>query len=74
MKDGMGDKFGMVIRSLSQFLSGLIIGFIKGWELSLVMLSVGPLLAISFAVMIKVDSCIVYLLREGHRHTETQVD
>nr|KAG5687075.1 hypothetical protein BaRGS_017093 [Batillaria attramentaria] len=50
----MGDKLGMVIRSFSQFLSGLIIGFIKGWELSLVMLSVSPLLAVSFAFMLKI--------------------
>ena len=55
IRAGIGDKCGMLIRSFSQFLSGLIIGFIKGWKLSLVMLSVSPLLAISFGFMIKVS-------------------
>ncbi|KAK7093853.1 ATP-dependent translocase ABCB1-like [Littorina saxatilis] len=58
VRDGMGDKFGMVIRSFAQFLSGLTIGFVKGWQLSLVMLSVGPLLAISFGFMIKLTTSL----------------
>ncbi|CAF1022109.1 unnamed protein product, partial [Didymodactylos carnosus] len=45
--DGIGDKIGSACQFLSAFLTGLILGFIKGWKLTLVVLSVSPLMFIA---------------------------
>uniref|UniRef100_A0A8C2CA81 ABC-type xenobiotic transporter n=1 Tax=Cyprinus carpio TaxID=7962 RepID=A0A8C2CA81_CYPCA len=50
INEGIGDKLGMLLQSLSTFLAGIIIGFVKGWKLTLVILAISPLLGIS-AVM-----------------------
>ncbi|KAF5907181.1 Multidrug resistance protein 1, partial [Clarias magur] len=47
-------KLGTFIQSMSTFLTGFIIGFIKGWKLTLVIISISPLLGISAAVINKV--------------------
>ncbi len=53
-QDGLGDKFAMVIQQLACFIAGLIIAFVKGWELSLVVLSTVPLMVICGAAMMMV--------------------
>ncbi|NWQ69564.1 MDR1 protein, partial [Neopipo cinnamomea] len=47
---GIGDKICIFLQFLTTFLAGIIIGFIYGWKLTLVVLSVSPLLAASAAV------------------------
>ncbi|XP_071416995.1 ATP-binding cassette sub-family B member 5 isoform X5 [Pithys albifrons albifrons] len=47
---GIGDKICIFLQFFTTFLSGIIIGFIHGWKLTLVILSVSPLLAASAAV------------------------
>ncbi|CAM9316144.1 unnamed protein product, partial [Ectocarpus sp. 13 AM-2016] len=47
VSQGMGIKLARLIQFMSMFVSGFTIGFVKGWELSLVMLSVVPPLAIA---------------------------
>ncbi|NWT79045.1 MDR1 protein, partial [Lanius ludovicianus] len=47
---GIGDKISIFLQFFSTFVSGLIIGFIYGWKLTLVVMSVSPLLAASAAV------------------------
>lgn len=49
INDGIGDKVGHLFQNLAIFAAGLIIGFIKGWQLTLVLLAVGPLVAMSSA-------------------------
>ncbi|XP_078519645.1 ATP-binding cassette sub-family B member 5-like isoform X3 [Lissotriton helveticus] len=49
INDGIGDKVGHLFQNLAIFAAGLIIGFVKGWQLSLVLLAVGPLVAMSSA-------------------------
>ncbi|XP_032091717.1 ATP-binding cassette sub-family B member 5 [Thamnophis elegans] len=44
---GIGDKIGLIIQEFSTFLMGIIIGFVYGWKLTLVILSVTPLIAVS---------------------------
>ena len=46
IKDGLSDKFGNALQYTSTFFAGIIIGFIKGWKLTLVVLSISPLLFI----------------------------
>uniref|UniRef100_A0A9J7Z4T4 ABC-type xenobiotic transporter n=1 Tax=Cyprinus carpio carpio TaxID=630221 RepID=A0A9J7Z4T4_CYPCA len=54
INEGIGDKLGMLLQSLSTFLAGIIIGFVKGWKLTLVILAISPLLGISAAIIGKV--------------------
>lgn len=54
INEGIGDKLGMLIQNLTTFIVGIIIGFAKGWKLTLVILAVSPLLGISAAVIGKV--------------------
>ncbi|NXC04269.1 MDR1 protein, partial [Orthonyx spaldingii] len=50
IREGIGDKISIFLQFFSTFVSGLIIGFIYGWKLTLVVMSVSPLLAGSAAV------------------------
>uniref|UniRef100_A0A7N8XL94 ATP-binding cassette, sub-family B (MDR/TAP), member 4 n=1 Tax=Mastacembelus armatus TaxID=205130 RepID=A0A7N8XL94_9TELE len=47
IQEGIGDKVGMLIQAFSTFFSSFIIGFSKGWKLTLVLLAVSPALGIS---------------------------
>ncbi|KAF8929098.1 Multidrug resistance protein 1 [Dissophora ornata] len=51
--DGLADKVGLVLSSLSTFVSGFIIAFIRGWRMSLVLLCAVPLMAAAGAFMAK---------------------
>jgi len=44
----------MLLQNLTTFFAGIIIGFVKGWKLTLVILAVSPLLGISAAIIAKV--------------------
>ena len=49
---GVGDKFGLTLQTGSMMLTGLIIAFYKSWLLTLVMLSISPLIFM----------CVVFLV------------
>ena len=49
----VGLKAGIYVQYVSTFFAGIIIGFIKGWRLTLVMLAVVPLLVLSGALSSK---------------------
>ncbi|KAG8552277.1 hypothetical protein GDO81_004465 [Engystomops pustulosus] len=51
--EGLGDKIAIFVQFFATFLSGIIIGFVNGWKLTLVILSVSPLLIVSTAVWTK---------------------
>ncbi|XP_065859874.1 ABC transporter B family member 11-like isoform X2 [Euphorbia lathyris] len=51
IQDAMGEKVGKYIQLLSTFIAGFVIAFIRGWLLTLVMLSSIPLLVIAGAVV-----------------------
>ena len=55
IQEGIGDKLGQFFQFMAQFLAGFIVGFVRGWELTLVIMSVVPLLAISAAVLMGVS-------------------
>nr|XP_048289551.1 multidrug resistance protein 2 isoform X3 [Myodes glareolus] len=54
INEGIGDKIGMFFHSITSFLAGFIVGFIRGWKLTLVILAVTPLLGLSSAMWAKV--------------------
>ncbi|CAH2057688.1 unnamed protein product [Thlaspi arvense] len=49
IQDAMGEKVGKAIQLLSTFVGGFVIAFIRGWLLTLVMLSSIPLLVMAGA-------------------------
>ncbi|ONK56031.1 uncharacterized protein A4U43_C10F3420 [Asparagus officinalis] len=51
IQDAMGEKVGKFLQLLSSFFGGFIVAFIQGWLLTLVMLTVIPLLVIAGAAM-----------------------
>ncbi|XP_077979292.1 ATP-dependent translocase ABCB1-like [Glandiceps talaboti] len=53
IKSGIGDKLGTFVQYFTAFLGGFVVGFIYGWELTLVILAVSPLLAVCAFLMTK---------------------
>eukprot|EP01018_Ginkgo_biloba_P025298 Gb_32125 [translate_table: standard] len=47
IQEAMGEKVGKFIQLISTFVGGFVVAFIKGWKLSLVMLSMIPLLVLA---------------------------
>uniref|UniRef100_A0A4W3KD68 ATP-binding cassette sub-family B member 5 n=1 Tax=Callorhinchus milii TaxID=7868 RepID=A0A4W3KD68_CALMI len=60
INEGIGDKIGLLFQYLTSFVGGVIIGFIKGWKLTLVMLAAGPALALSAMVWAKVSLTVSF--------------
>ncbi|NP_001265699.1 ATP-dependent translocase ABCB1 [Cavia porcellus] len=56
INEGIGDKIGLFFQSLATFLTGFIIGFTRGWKLTLVILAVSPVLGLSAAIWAKILS------------------
>nr|AEQ19307.1 p-glycoprotein [Brachionus orientalis]AEQ19309.1 p-glycoprotein [Brachionus orientalis] len=54
IKDAFGDKFGNAIQNVSTFIGGIVIGFVKGWKLTLVILSLSPLIFASAIMFTKI--------------------
>ncbi|XP_062322018.1 ATP-binding cassette, sub-family B (MDR/TAP), member 4 isoform X1 [Osmerus eperlanus] len=54
INEGIGDKVGMLLQSFTSFFTAFIIGFAKGWKLTLVILAVSPALGISAGLFSKV--------------------
>lgn len=55
LQEGIGEKVGMFIFFMTIFIASLINAFVHGWELTLVILSVFPLLGISTGIIAKVS-------------------
>ncbi|OQS03161.1 ATP-binding Cassette (ABC) Superfamily, partial [Thraustotheca clavata] len=53
IKEGMGEKLGETFRYICQFLAGYVIGFSKGWNVSLAMCAVMPFMALAMMFLIK---------------------
>uniref|UniRef100_A0A8C3RYG7 ABC-type xenobiotic transporter n=1 Tax=Chelydra serpentina TaxID=8475 RepID=A0A8C3RYG7_CHESE len=49
--EGIGDKICIFVQFFATFLGGIVTGFVYGWKLTLVILSVSPLLAASAAFL-----------------------
>ncbi|NXX90137.1 MDR1 protein, partial [Centropus bengalensis] len=56
INEGIGDKMGLLFQSLTTFIAGFVVGLIRGWKLTLVILAVSPLLGLSAALWAKVLS------------------
>uniref|UniRef100_A0A8C3RRY3 ATP binding cassette subfamily B member 4 n=1 Tax=Chelydra serpentina TaxID=8475 RepID=A0A8C3RRY3_CHESE len=56
INEGIGDKIGMLFQAIATFLTGFIVGFTRGWKLTLVILAVSPVLGLSAALWAKILS------------------
>ncbi|KAM9807166.1 ATP-dependent translocase ABCB1-like [Syngnathus typhle] len=54
IQEGIGDRIGMLIQSLSTFIASLIVGLSIGWKLAMVILGICPLLGLAAAIFSKV--------------------
>ena len=52
--DGISDGIGSLVNSLTTCIGGIILGIVIEWRLSLIVLSVTPVLAFIVATMSKV--------------------
>ncbi|CAG11904.1 unnamed protein product [Tetraodon nigroviridis] len=50
IQEGIGDKLGLLIQAYATFIISFIISFTVGWKLTLVILAVSPLVAITAAL------------------------
>ncbi|UJR17223.1 hypothetical protein I4U23_004118 [Adineta vaga] len=57
--DGIGEKLGLTIQFLSKFIIGMTIGFIYGWKMTLVILSLAPILWIVLLISSKMTSKVI---------------
>ncbi|EYC28974.1 hypothetical protein Y032_0007g3527 [Ancylostoma ceylanicum] len=56
IEDGIGDKIGMLARGVSMFIASAAFAFAFSWRITLVCVGVGPVSAITMAVMSKLSS------------------
>ncbi|KAJ7408592.1 Multidrug resistance protein 1A [Willisornis vidua] len=56
INEGIGDKVGLLIQQLTAFIAGFVVGLVRGWKLTLVILAVSPVLGLSAAIWAKVLS------------------
>ncbi|XP_040328698.1 ATP-dependent translocase ABCB1 isoform X2 [Herpailurus yagouaroundi] len=56
INEGIGDKIGMFFQSMATFFIGFIVGFTRGWKLTLVILAISPVLGLSAAIWAKILS------------------
>ncbi|XP_061918767.1 ATP-dependent translocase ABCB1-like isoform X1 [Entelurus aequoreus] len=50
IQEGIGDKVGMLLQSISTFIFSFVVGIRKGWKLTLVVLAICPLLGLTAAL------------------------
>ncbi|XP_032731931.1 phosphatidylcholine translocator ABCB4 isoform X2 [Lontra canadensis] len=56
ISEGIGDKVGMFFQAIATFFAGFIVGFVRGWKLTLVIMAISPILGLSAAVWAKILS------------------
>ncbi|XP_055276586.1 phosphatidylcholine translocator ABCB4 isoform X4 [Moschus berezovskii] len=56
ISEGIGDKVGMFFQAIATFFAGFIVGFIRGWKLTLVIMAISPILGLSTAIWAKILS------------------
>ncbi|XP_059477144.1 ATP-dependent translocase ABCB1-like isoform X2 [Neocloeon triangulifer] len=54
IREGLGSKFSMVVQYVSTFIAGLLVGIFVNWRLTLVILSVSPVLIGTSGYMAKI--------------------
>ena len=70
---GIGDKFAMLIQWVTTFIAGFVVGFIRGWQLALLLAFITPIMGVAGAVFFRVrGSCMIIMWRERQRERESE--
>lgn len=69
MKDGIGDKVADFLSLLARMIGCLIFALITGWKLTLVILSIAPLVILAFNLTIKLT--IKYTKKQIQAYAQT---
>ncbi|KAL6743950.1 hypothetical protein Aduo_016931 [Ancylostoma duodenale] len=56
IEDGIGDKIGMIARGVSMFIASAAYAFAFSWRITLVCVGIGPLSAVTMAIMSKLSA------------------
>ncbi|KHJ84657.1 hypothetical protein OESDEN_15627 [Oesophagostomum dentatum] len=56
IREGVGDKLGLLIRGFAMFFAALVLSFVTQWKLALFMFPVAPFSCICMGVMSRVSS------------------
>jgi len=51
ISEAIADKFSIFIKRVTTFVAGFVVGFIKGWQLTLVVMAISPLIGVGAALM-----------------------
>ena len=51
IQSGTGEKIGLFLQYFTTFLLGYLVGFVQGWKLTLVILSIVPLLLVLAVIL-----------------------
>lgn len=62
---GIGDKLAIFIQWITTFIAGFVIGFVRDWRLTLLLLGFTPFMAIAGAVLGKVGDSPGWTLGGG---------
>ena len=60
IQNGIGDKLAIFIQWFSTFVAGITLGFTYGWQLTLVVISVSPLIILAAAIAAFVSTTKFY--------------
>ena len=60
VQTGMGEKLGIIIQAFSTFLASLLVSFLFSWKLTLVILSIVPVLVLTSFLSGKVMTEVSY--------------
>ncbi len=53
VQKAVGEKVANVQMSLSMIITGILIAFARGWQLALILLAVGPMVALAMFLVVK---------------------
>ncbi|GKU95779.1 hypothetical protein SLEP1_g9099 [Rubroshorea leprosula] len=66
VQDALSEKVGNFIHYISRFLAGFIIGFVRVWQISLVTLSIVPLIALAGGLYAYVATGLIARVRKSY--------
>ncbi|XP_040989621.1 ABC transporter B family member 2-like [Juglans microcarpa x Juglans regia] len=66
VQDALSEKVGNFIHYISRFIAGFIIGFVKVWQISLVTLSIVPLIAVAGGLYAWVATGLIARVRKSY--------
>jgi ABC-type multidrug transport system fused ATPase/permease subunit len=56
IQNGIGDKVSLFISYTTTFFAGYILGLVQGWKLTLVIISLAPLIAVAIGILVIVST------------------